>query len=61
MVKMVRKVKLPPIELHAPKSSKKNLSSDLVERSELPKEFKDFNRFDERNQSMYKNPFKKSR
>ena len=53
------KKRLPKLELKAPSLEKQNLKGNLVERSELPADFKDFNRFDDRNQSMYKNPFKK--
>lgn len=58
---MVGKMNIPDLELKAPSNKKENLKGNLVKRSELPKEFKDFNRFNPKNQSMYKNPFKKKR
>lgn len=58
---MVRKTKLPKLEIKAPSSMKKKITGNLVEKSELPKDFTDFNRFNPKNQSMYKNPFKKSK
>lgn len=56
---MVKKVKLPELELKAPSNSKKGLKGNLVERSELPVEFKDFNRFNPKNQPKYIKPLKK--
>lgn len=47
------KLKLPKVELKVPMNKKRSLTGNLVDRSELPKEFKDFNRFDDRNQSKY--------
>lgn len=56
---MAKKMNLPKLELKAPSNEKRNLKGNLVDRSELPKEFKDFNRFNPENQSLYKPPFKK--
>lgn len=53
------KQKLPKLELKAPSNEKRSLKGNLVKRSELPSSFKDFNRFDERNQSKYKKPLKR--
>ena len=58
---MVGTSNIPDLELKAPSNKKRNLKGNLVDKSELPKEFKDFNRFNPKNQSMYKNPFKNKR
>lgn len=45
--------KLPKLELKVPSNKKRNLKGNLVDRSELPSSFKDFNRFNPENQPKY--------
>ena len=50
---MAAKLHAPKIELKGPNTKKRDLTGNLVERSELPEDFKDFNRFSEKNQPKY--------